>query len=74
MPRPAGGGGPGPGTSIDGLIGYSNYDSDVAFVDYSTLEVGLGTSIAFWRDCSNLGRIRREYASIKARTRPITKG
>ena len=37
----------GPGISIDGLVGYSDYDSDVTFFDYSTVEVGLGTSIAF---------------------------
>ena len=37
----------GPGISIDGLLGYSDYDSDNAFVDYSTIEVGLGTSITF---------------------------
>jgi hypothetical protein len=37
----------GPGISIDGLLGYSDYDSDNDFFDYSTIEVGLGTAIQF---------------------------
>ena len=37
----------GPGISIDGLVGYSDYDSDFTFFDYSTIELGLGTSITF---------------------------
>jgi hypothetical protein len=36
-----------PGISIDGLVGYSDYDSDFTFFDYSTIELGLGTSITF---------------------------
>jgi hypothetical protein len=37
----------GPGISIDGLLGFSDYNSDFAAPDYSTVEVGLGTAIAF---------------------------
>jgi outer membrane protein OmpU len=37
----------GPGISIDGLVGFSDYNSDFAAFDYSTVEVGLGTAITF---------------------------
>lgn len=40
----------GPGITIDGLFGYSEYDGArpfFAFRDYETLEIGLGTSIRF---------------------------
>lgn len=39
----------GPGITIDGLFGYSEYDGapTLAFRDYETLEIGLGTSIRF---------------------------
>jgi len=35
------------GISIDGLLGYSDYNARAAFRDYKALEVGLGTAIAF---------------------------
>lgn len=39
----------GPGITIDGLFGYSEYDGapTLAVRDYETLEIGLGTSIRF---------------------------
>lgn len=40
----------GPGITLDGVIGYADYDdgdSFFPFADYSTVEVGIGTTIAF---------------------------
>lgn len=37
----------GPGITIDGLFGYSDYDGARSFQDYETLEIGLGTAIRF---------------------------
>jgi outer membrane protein OmpU len=37
----------GPGITVDGLFGYSEYDGAQSFRDYETLEIGVGTSIRF---------------------------
>jgi predicted porin len=39
----------GPGITIDGLLGYDNYEDapGLTFRDYETIEIGLGTSIRF---------------------------
>lgn len=36
-----------PGVSIDGVLGYSDYDADFRIDDYRTVEIGVGTSITF---------------------------
>lgn len=36
-----------PGISIDGVVGYSDYDADFRSDDYRTIEIGVGTSITF---------------------------
>jgi len=40
----------GPGITLDGIIGYADYEDEDAFfprADYSTVEAGIGTTIAF---------------------------
>lgn len=36
-----------PGISVDGLLGYSDYDADFRLDDYRTVELGVGTVITF---------------------------